>query len=31
MQKAQAFMQFLIETPERVMAYFAHAAVKYAA
>lgn len=31
LQKAQAFMQFLIETPERVMAYFGHTAVKYAA
>ena len=31
LQKAQTFMQFLIETPERVMAYFAHVAVKYAA
>lgn len=31
LQMAQAFMQFLLETPERVMAYFAHAAVKYAA
>lgn len=31
LQKAQAFMQFLMETPDRVMAYFEHAAVKYAA
>lgn len=31
LQKAQDFMQFLMETPERVMAYFRHAAVKYAA
>lgn len=31
LQKAQDFMQFLVETPERVRAYFRHAAVKYAA
>jgi hypothetical protein len=27
----KAFMQFLMETPGRVMAYFGNAAVKYAA
>jgi len=31
LQKAQAFMQFLMETPDRVRAYFGHTAVKYAA
>jgi transposase len=30
-QKASAFMDFLVKTPERVMAYFKHAAVQYAA
>jgi transposase len=31
LQKAQAFMQFLMETPDRVRTYFGHTAVKYAA
>ena len=30
-QKATAFMNFLVETPGRVMAYFKHSAVQYAA
>ncbi|MER2511804.1 MAG: hypothetical protein ABTQ25_05180, partial [Nitrosomonas ureae] len=30
-QKANAFLQFLINTPERIMAYFNHPAVQYAA
>jgi len=30
-QKATAFMDFLAKTPERVMAYFKHTAVQYAA
>jgi transposase len=30
-QKATNFMQFLAHTPERVMAYFSHTAVQYAA
>jgi len=31
LQKATAFMDFLVKTPERVMAYFKHAPVSYAA
>lgn len=30
-QKANAFLQFLINTPDRIMAYFNHPAVQYAA
>jgi len=31
LHKATAFMEHLLKTPERVMAYFKHAAVQYAA
>jgi len=31
LQKASQFMEFLSKTPERVMAYFNHSAVQYAA
>ena len=30
LEKANAFMEFLKETPQRVMAYFKHSAVRYA-
>lgn len=30
LEKAQTFMEFLKETPQRVMAYFKHSAVRYA-
>lgn len=31
LQKAAAFMDFLDKTPERVIAYFKHSALRYAA
>jgi hypothetical protein len=31
LQKASSFMEYLVKTPERVMAYFKHSAVQYAA